>query len=98
MANDFAFINNERYYFNYYGEMQTGWIKITHVDDPYGTETVTWYYANSSGALQTGWRKINNKWYFFDDNNQMATNWTYIDGKWHDFHSNGVWDPSAKLP
>lgn len=94
---------NERYYFDNAGIMQTGWI-------PYGD---TWMYADGSGKLVVdGLQKIDNVYYIFDDclvlnneiyngpdgiyisdNNGVATKlesgsgWKSLGGNW--YYSNG---------
>ena len=55
----FVQIDNQWYYFDYYGYMATGWRKIY---DDYG---YTWHYFGSDGAEVYGWQKIDGTWYYF---------------------------------
>ena len=50
-------IDNEWYFFDESGWMQTGW--LTHQKKDY-------YLDPISGVMQTGWKKIKNTWYYFD--------------------------------
>ena len=70
------------YYFNKYGVMQTGWIKV-------GSD---YYYANGKGVLQTGWQTIGGKHYFFMNNYEMVTGFYYdeYENRLYYFDSNGV--------
>lgn len=78
-TDQFAVINNRRYYFDANGYMQTGWIYRQGV----------WYYADDTGALVwKGWRQINGKWYYFREAGNMARN-TIVDGYYVD--QSGAW-------
>ena len=80
--------NDNWYYLNDEGIMQTGWIK-----DKDGR----WYYLDSNGAMKTGWLKDKDKWYYLEPNStgykgSMYCNETYtIDGKSYKFNSSGAW-------
>ena len=69
------FKENNWYFMNEKGIMETGWLK-----DKYDK----WYYLNtisdgSKGAMKIGWNKINNKWYYLKNDGVLAVN-TIIDG------------------
>lgn len=62
------------YYFDNYGNMATGWIKLND----------SWYYLNGSGAMETGWKQVGNQWYYLDYNGKMKTGWFKdVDGKYY---------------
>ena len=80
--------NDNWYYLNDKGVMQTGW--IIHSDE-------RWYYLDSNGALKTGWSQENGKWYYLDHNSNGYKGSMYVDGtytideKSYAFDSHGVW-------
>lgn len=49
-------IDQQRYYFDTEGYVQTGWITVGGI----------WYYGDSRGILQVGWQTINNQRYYFN--------------------------------
>ncbi|AGF59104.1 glucan-binding YG repeat protein/beta-lactamase superfamily II metal-dependent hydrolase [Clostridium saccharoperbutylacetonicum] len=71
-------IDDNWYYFNSDGVMQTGWINNN------GT-----YYLDDSGVMQTGWNKINGAKYFFTQTGQMVTGKSLIGDKWYFFSNIG---------
>ncbi|MFT8350692.1 MBL fold metallo-hydrolase [Clostridium saccharoperbutylacetonicum] len=71
-------IDDNWYYFNSDGIMQTGWINNN------GT-----YYLDDSGVMQTGWNKINGSKYFFTQTGQMVTGKSLIGDKWYFFSNVG---------
>ncbi|AQR97773.1 MBL fold metallo-hydrolase [Clostridium saccharoperbutylacetonicum] len=71
-------IDDNWYYFNSDGIMQTGWINNN------GT-----YYLDDSGVMQTGWNKINGAKYFFTQTGQMVTGKSLIGDKWYFFSNIG---------
>lgn len=71
-------IDDNWYYFNSDGIMQTGWINNN------GT-----YYLDDSGVMQTGWNKINGERYFFTQTGQMVTGKSLIGDKWYFFSNVG---------
>ena len=54
-------IDNELYYMNADGEVQTGWLK-------YDGET---YYLKEDGKMVMNWEEIDDKWYFFGQDGAM---------------------------
>jgi len=54
-------IDNELYYMNAEGEVQTGWLK-------YNGET---YYLKEDGKMVMNWEEIDDKWYFFGPDGAM---------------------------
>lgn len=54
-------IDNELYYMNADGEVQTGWLK-------YDGET---YYLKEDGKMAMNWEEIDDKWYFFGQDGAM---------------------------
>lgn len=48
-------VNDQWYYFDGTGHMQTGWRQ----------EGANWYYLYSNGAMAVGWSKIGGVWYYF---------------------------------
>lgn len=86
--------NNNWYYLNDQGVMQTGWVK-----DLDGR----WYYLDTNGTMKTGWIQDKDKWYYLEPNSNgykgsMYVNGTYlIDKKSYSFDSNGVWIQNNNL-
>ena len=67
-ANKWELIDDEWYYFDASGWMETGWI----------LDGNTWYYLNASGAMATGWILDGNTWYYLNESGAMATGWVEI--------------------
>ena len=76
-------INNANYYFNAYGEMQTGSFK---------TKDGLKLFAGADGKIQEdGWYKNSDgKWYYIDDAN-CVSGVVYINGKCNLFRADGSW-------
>lgn len=72
-------IENNLYYFNTSGQMQTGWQEVNN----------KWYYFDELGYGQKDWKLIGNNWFYFNSSYQMQTGWQEINGKWY-YLSTGV--------
>ena len=101
-AGETVLINNNIYYFNKDGVMQTGWFHINGSLWSYADKSGVlkqkgwlqdggnWYYFNFYFML-TGWRTIGGVKYYFDKTSgKMVTGWQEIDGKWYLFNSSGA--------
>ena len=76
-------INNASYYFNSYGEMQTGSFK---------TKDGSKLFASASGKIQKdGWYKDSDGKRYYIDGTSCVTGVVYIDGKWNLFRTDGSW-------
>ena len=75
-TNDFEVIGNQRYYFDSYGYMVTGWKCISG----------QWYYFDSNGFYQTGEHFINGEYYYFNSQGIMQTG--YAEDGW-EYNSSG---------
>ena len=92
-------VNNDWYFFDYYGYMSTGWEYINnswyHFNNIGAMNTgwlynnSAWYYSDNSGVMQTGWLYDNDNWYYFDNSGVMHTGWLYDNGAWYYFGSDG---------
>lgn len=81
--------NNNWYYFDNSGAMQTGWKEISDKNN-----NKHWYFFNSSGVMQTGWQEIGDKnhvkqWYYFDSSGAMQTGWKKIDELYYLLNDDG---------
>lgn len=75
-------INEETYYFDGSGAMQTGWISI----DGY-----KYYFNPNTGVMHKGWIKIGTTWYYLDSvSGAMVTGSVYIDDDIYCFNMNGA--------
>jgi len=72
--------NNNWYFLNSSGVMQTGWL----------FDSGAWYYLNTSGAMKTGWLFDNGAWYYLNSNGAMKTGWLFDNGAWYYLNSNGA--------
>lgn len=61
--NGWDYINENFYYFDTSGRMQTGWI---YYNDK-------WYLCEVDGRMCTGWHMVNGKWYYMDASGRMQT-------------------------
>ena len=74
-------INGKKYYFDFYGRMQTGWDGQRYFGDDgvmrTGFQKISGYtyYFDSDGNKVTSWQKINGNEYYFDSNGRMQTGW-----------------------
>ena len=75
-TNDFEVIGNQRYYFDSYGYMVTGWKCISG----------QWYYFDLNGFYQTGEHFINGEYYYFNSQGIMQTG--YAEDGW-EYNSSG---------
>ena len=75
MQTNWCYIDNEWYWFNSNGVLQSGWLLLDG----------NWFYLKSSGAGATGWQTIDGKKYYFDSNCYMLTGNQVIDGKTYEF-------------
>ena len=75
-TNDFEEIGNQRYYFDSYGYMVTGWKCISG----------QWYYFDSNGFYQTDEHFINGEYYYFNNQGIMQTG--YAEDGW-EYNSSG---------
>ncbi len=91
-------IDNNWYYFDAEGYMQTGWIqnggwRYFGSDGAMQTGWMydgVWYYFNNDGIMATGWAKdSNNDWYYFDGSGAMQTGWL-LDGAWYYLNASGT--------
>lgn len=87
------------YYFNEYGEMQTGLVLCEDGNyryfDPetgvmvknkwYNDYEAVWYYFGADGTAVSGWQYIGGDWYYFypEYHNSMAWGRVQIDGKYY---------------
>lgn len=93
-------IENNQYYFDDAGVMQTGWHTIEGDVYYFGDDGIMqtgWldvsenkYYLNSSGAMQTGWQSINGEKYYFGGKGTMQTGWQTVDGNTYYFGDDGI--------
>lgn len=75
----------------HYGEMITGWRKIT-----VGTQQ-HWYYFNSNGKMRTSaWLQYNNQWYYFNADGEMVTGWHTVNGYTYFFDDTGEFVNSTR--
>ncbi len=71
---------NNWFYLNDDGIMQTGWQFIGN----------NWYYMSVGGRMRTGWQYINGSWYYLGTNGQMwYGGWIYIDNEWYHLSESG---------
>ena len=85
-----AYIDNDWYLFNQYGQMQTGWQIVDGRT----------YFLLKSGAMYTGWMKNGSDWYYLIPRDELrngeiygqtANNgWRMINGHYYYFKSNGA--------
>lgn len=83
VRSDFLQLYNNRYYFNDWGELRTGFFNI-------GPKR---YYALGSGLICSGFYSFPNsdRCYFDPDNNDaLTTGWKLYNNKWMHFNENGV--------
>ncbi|MCQ2533802.1 MAG: DUF4214 domain-containing protein [Clostridia bacterium] len=75
-------IDGNTYYFDEFGCMRTGDIKIDS----------TYYFFNSDGILQTqpGWYIVGIKRFYLDNDGKLVTGWQTIDGKKYYFNRNAL--------
>lgn len=78
-------IENNLYYFNTSGQMQTGWQEVNN----------KWYYFDELGYGQKDWKLIGNNWFYFNSSYQMQTGWQEINEKWY-YLSTGVMNSYGK--
>ena len=79
MATKWKFINDSWYFFNIYGQMETGW---TSSDGQ-------WYYLSKDGDMQKGWKWIDQAWYYFAESGEMKTGWVKDKDNWYYLNSDG---------
>lgn len=72
-------VNQNWYYFNSDGIMNTGWLNYNG----------SWYYLSNSGEMITGWKTINGKWYHFNSDGLMSIGWINDKGTWYFANSSG---------
>lgn len=72
-------IDNEWYYFNSDGVMNTGWLNYNG----------DWYNLSSSGIMDKGWKEVDEKWYYFNSDGKMVVGWVNDNGIWYYTNSNG---------
>ena len=97
----FANIDNNAYFFDDSGAMQTGWQDIQGSTYYFGADGVmqtSWieldgnkYYLTAEGKLQTGWQTIGDSRYYFDPvYGVMQTGWQTVNGNTYYLNSNGI--------
>ena len=88
--------NNQWYYLNADGSMNTGNLKLEQnnylfADD--GRMLTGWqgrrYYKESGEQVKNGWIKDNDNWYYFDSNGELLTNTITPEG--YTVDEKGVW-------
>lgn len=101
--------NQQWYYFNSSGNMDTGWLLhngkwyFFNTDGTMKTGWVLhngkWYFLGSDGDMKTGWLKQNDKWYYLNDKGDLAENcWIYYNGNWYYLSSNGTMEVNKTTP
>jgi len=76
-----AQIDDERYFFDENGIMQTSWLE----DGDY------WLYLRACGAKATGWVQTGGSWFYLcSDDGVMQTSWVRYNGTWHYLRGNGA--------
>jgi glucan-binding YG repeat protein len=65
-------IDNNWYFFDTAGSMQTGWI----------LHNGQWFYLDQTGSMQVGWIHDNNQWYYLDPSGAMKTGWVLDKNQW----------------
>ena len=92
------------YYFNSWGEMETGPNKINGklylfkengalANAGWQSYKGDWYYTNKDGIAYTGWKQINGTWYYLNEfNGAMYTGVLNLDGKLFYLNENGSWN------
>lgn len=76
--NYWKIINNNWYYMDSTGKVQTGWI----------SHNGNWYYIDSNGVMKTGWIYDSGNWYYLYSDGSMAQN-AYVNGYY--LGSSGAW-------
>lgn len=76
----FSVIEDEMYYFNSDGYLQTGKF--------YVEEEAAYYYANKDGVIQTGNIKTKNSFYVADENGKLQTGFIEYEGNRYFFNGN----------
>lgn len=86
------------YYFNEYGDMQTGLVycedgNLRYFDPEtgvmvknkwYNEQEAVWYYFGANGTAVSGWQRIGGDWYYFyPETKDMAWGRVQIDGKYY---------------
>lgn len=84
--NKWLYFNGHWYYFDWNGNMVTGYCNIY---DKKVQENKA-YKFDENGILKIGWEKIDNKWYYFDNNGDFARGWKLIEGKYYYFTNFGA--------
>ncbi len=80
VKNEWAKYDNQWYFLDINGYMQTGWIN----------QSGNWYYLNNDGIMQTGWLYDKGYWYYLQGDGAMRSNvWATYDGKWYFFNNYG---------
>ena len=79
MTTKWKFINDSWYFFNIYGQMETGW----------ASSNGQWYYLSKDGDMQKGWKWIDKAWYYFAESGEMKTGWVKDQDNWYYLDSDG---------
>ena len=79
MATKWKFIHDSWYFFNIYGQMETGW----------ASSDGEWYYLSKDGDMQKGWKWIDKAWYYFAESGEMKTGWVKDMDNWYYLNSEG---------
>ncbi len=80
-------IGNDRYYFNYYGNVSTG--LFTAWDDSNNTDIT--YFADADGKLfKEGFKTVDNNKYYFENYTAVTNQRKLINGKYYFFKDDGT--------
>ena len=79
MATKWKFINDSWYFFNIYGQMETGW----------ASSDGQWYYLSKDGDMQKGWKWVDKAWYYFAESGEMKTGWVKDKDNWYYLDDDG---------
>ena len=105
LENEWRYLGNSWYYFDYNGNMAKNSTKYLQSTNYYFNNSgamVTnqwidngygdWFYASNSGALvQNSWLQLGNDWYYFDGIDMNTEN-IRIDDSVYYFNANGKWN------
>lgn len=81
MTDQWAYFNDELYYFDSLGYIVSGW----YYEDGF------WYYLSDRGAYRNEWVQEEGKWYYLREDCTMVTGKFTIEGRTYRFSSSGAW-------
>lgn len=86
----YQIIDGNKYYFNKYGILLTGWERRSKDDDVTANwRDKHWYYYGEDGVMKEGWINSSGKWYYIYSDGLMAYDTTTPDG--YHLDKNGLW-------